>query len=158
SVTFVLFPMLAAAHAAGDRASVAEHVRTGIRLALMVAGLMVSVTSGLSGPLLRLVFPPKAAVAAEAMHLLTLGLGGFAIFGILTTVLNSLKRERGSAAITALAFGLVVASCWVFVRGQAFGTGLLLRTAASTSAGLTLATLLAAWMVKRTAGAVVPPL
>ncbi|HEY3234269.1 MAG TPA: oligosaccharide flippase family protein [Polyangiaceae bacterium] len=159
SVTFVLFPMLASAQAAGDGAAVAGYVKTGIRVALIVAGLMVSVTSGLSAPLLRLVFPPEAErLGATSMQLLTIGLGGFAIFGILTTVLNSLKRERESATITAAAFGFVVVSCWLFVRGAPFDSGLLLRTAASTSAGLALATLLAAWMVKRTAGAVVSPL
>ena len=159
SVTFILFPMLATAHRDGDTAAVARYVRTGVRLALLLAGLMVSVTSGLSGPLLRLVFPEEAAaLGTRSMQLLTLGFGGFAIFGILTTALNSLKRERASAATTALAFGLVVVLCFWRVRGASFGEELLWRTATATSAGLVVATLIAGWLLRRTANALVRPL
>ncbi|HMJ12661.1 MAG TPA: lipopolysaccharide biosynthesis protein [Polyangiaceae bacterium] len=159
AITFILFPLLASAHRTGDRAAVARYVQTGVRLALVLAGLMVSVTSGLSGPLLRLVFPAEAAeLGTRTMQLATLGFGAFAILGILTTVLNSLNRERASAGITATAFALVVLLCFLRVRGGPFGEELLWRTALATSSGLVLATLAAAFLVKRTAGAVVPPL
>ncbi len=159
SVTFILFPMLATAHRDGDRTAVARYVGAGVRQALVLAGLMVSVTSGLSGPLLRLIFPAEAAeLGTGSMHFLTLGFGAFAIFGILTTVLNSLERERASAAITGTAVGLVVLLCFLRVRGGPFGEELLVRTAAATTAGLVLATLLAALLVRRTAGALVAPL
>ena len=158
SVTFILFPMLAKAEHEGDRQAVAKYVRTGMRLALVLAGLMVSVTSGLSGPLLRLVFPPAAAeYGTQSMQILTLGFGAFAIFGILTTVLNSLKHERASALVTAIAFGLVVLLCFLRVRGQEFGADLLVRTAWATTAGLGVATLTAAVLVRRAAGALVSP-
>lgn len=159
AVTFILFPLLAKAHRDGDRAAVARYVATGVRLALLIAGLMVSVTSGLAGPLLRLVFPPEVAtLGTRSMQLSTLGFGVFAILGILTTVLNSLGRERASAAIVASAFALVVALCFLRVRGGPFGEELLFRTAVATSTGLSLATLVAAVLVKRSAGAVVAPL
>jgi stage V sporulation protein B len=159
AVTFVLFPMLATAYRDADREAVARYVQTGVRLALILAGLMVSVTSGLSGPLLNLVFGAQAAeLGARAMQVLTLGFGGFAIFGVLITVLNSLKEERTSAKITIAAFGLVGALGVVYVRGTRFGEELLWRMALSTSAGLLLATLLAAIAVKRAAGAVVSPM
>lgn len=157
AVTFILFPMLATAHRDGDREAVARYVRTGVRLALVLMGLMVSVTSGLAEPLMRLVFPAQAAeLGARSMQLLTLGFGAFAVFGILTTVLNSLKREVASMAITAVAFGLVVALCFLRVRGTEFGAELLWRTASATTSGLALATLAAALVVYRTAGAVAP--
>lgn len=158
AITFILFPMLATAYRDGDREAVARYVRTGVRLAVVLMGLMVSVTSGLSGPLLRLVFPEEAAVlGTRAMQLLTLGFGAFAVFGILTTVLNSLKQERQSALVTAVAFGLVVVLCFVRVRGGPFGEELLLRTATATTAGLLLATLAAGVLVKKSAGAVLAP-
>ncbi len=157
SVTFILFPMLATAYRDGDRAAVKRYVRTGVRLAMVLAGAMVSVTSGLAGPLLKLVFPPQAAdYGTRSMQLLTIGFGAFAIFGIMTAVLNSLKRERMSALITAIAFALVVLLCFLRVRGQPFGADLLWRTAMSTSAGLAIATVGVAIMVKRTAGGVAP--
>lgn len=158
SVTFILFPMLATAHKDGDRVAIARYVRTGMRLSLLIAGLMVSVTSALSEPLLRLVFGADAAgLAARPMQLLSIGFGAFAIFGTLTTVLNSLGRERSSAVITAVAFALVVVLCFVLVRGGAFSAQLLWRTAIATSIGLGAATLVAAALVRRAASAVVSP-
>lgn len=157
AVTFILFPMLATAYRDRDADAVARYVRAGVRLALVLMGLLVSVTSGLSGPLMRLVFPAKAAeLGAESMQLLTLGFGAFAVFGILTTVLNSLKREVVSTVITAVAFGLVVLLSFVRVRGAPFGAELLFRTATATTSGLVLATAVAAWAVYKAAGAVAP--
>jgi stage V sporulation protein B len=156
SITFVLFPLLAKAHRDGNSADVKTFVMTGIRLAVIIAGLLVSVISGLSGPLLRLVFPKDVAVhATAAMQLLSLGFGAFAIFGILTTVLTSLQQERRSAAITGLAFLLVAVLGCLLLRGQAFGAGQLLRTAIATSIGLLAATAVAAYYVHKTAGGVV---
>ncbi|MEZ4226832.1 MAG: lipopolysaccharide biosynthesis protein [Polyangiaceae bacterium] len=159
SVTFILFPLLAKAHHDADAKSVQLYVRTGVRLALVLMGLMVSVTSGLSGPLLRLVFPAEAAeLGAASMQILTLGFGAFAIFGILVTVLNSLERERASAITTGVAFALVVALCFLRVRGGEFGAGMLLSTALATTAGLCLATVVAAVLVWRSARALVSPI
>ena len=159
AVTFILFPMLATAARDGDRDAVARYVRTGVRLALVLAGLMVSVTAGLSDRLLYLVFGPEAAtLGGESLELLAVGFGGFAIFGVLTTVLNSLKHERESVIVTAVAVALVVALCVWRVRGAPFGPDLLLYTAQATAAGLFVATLSAAYFVYRAAGAVAPPL
>ena len=159
AVTFILFPMLATAARDGDREAVARYVRTGVRLALVLAGLMVSVTAGLSERLLNLIFGAEAArLGGGSLELLAIGFGGFAIFGVLTTVLNSLKHERQSALITAIALALVVALCFLRVRGAPFGSNLLLYTAEATAAGLFVATLSAAFFVYRAAGAVAPPL
>jgi stage V sporulation protein B len=159
SVTFVLFPLLATAHRDGDREKMASYTRTGVRLAMVLAGAMVSVTAGLPEPLLRLVFgADSAALGGPAMTIMALGLGAFAIFGILTTVLTSLKRERMSAALTTAALALVVVLCFVLVRGQQYGPGMLVRTAIATATGLLFATVLAAHQVKKAAGGLVAPL
>jgi stage V sporulation protein B len=159
AVTFILFPMLATAYRDRDHAAVTRYVASGVRLALIAMGLMVSVTSGLSEPLMRLVFPAEAAhLGARSMQVLTLGFGAFAVFGIFTTVLNSLKRERASALITGLAFALVVVLCFFRVRGSAFGPDLLMRTALATTTGIVAATIAAGFLVWKTAGAVVSPL
>ena len=159
SVTFVLFPLLATARRDGDDAAVAEYVRTGVRLALVLAGAMVSVTAGLSEELLNLVFgSDSAALGGPAMPIMALGLGAFAIFGILTTVLTSLQRERLSAVLTVVALAVVIGLCVALVRGRAYGPELLVRTAIATGVGLLVATLLAAGAVRKEAGAVVAPL
>jgi stage V sporulation protein B len=158
SVNFILFPMLATAVRDADRAAIGRYVATGVRVALVIAGLMVSMTAGLSNQLLKLVFGEQAAVlGGRSLELLALGFGAFAIFGVLTTVLNSLKRERQSAAVTAVAAACVAALCFLRVRGSEFGEGLLFRTASATSVGLLIATAGAAVLVYRAAGAVVAP-
>jgi stage V sporulation protein B len=157
AVTFVLFPMLASAKRDADHESVARYVENGLRIALVLAGAMVSVTSGLSGPLLHLVFGAEAAArGAAALEVLSLGFGAFAIFGLLSAVLNGLGRERASMWVTFAAFALVVGVCFLTVRGAPFSDDLLVSTALATSAGIVLATACAAYLVKKTAGALVP--
>jgi stage V sporulation protein B len=159
AVTFVLFPMLASAAKDKNRESVRLYVATGLRLALIIAGAMVCVTSGLSAPLLRLVFGAEAAGhGARALSVLAVGFGAFAIFGILTTVLTSLGHELASAIVTALAAALVAIACFSWVRGAPLSDELLLRTAMATSTGIGLATLAACVLVHRAAGGLVPPL
>jgi stage V sporulation protein B len=159
AITFILFPMLATAAKSQDREAIARYVRTGLRLALVIAGAMVSVTSGLAPRLLALLFGAEAsALGGRALSLLAVGCGAFAIFGILTTVLNSLGRERQSMWVTALAVVVVVALCFGRARGAAPSEELLWLTAQGTTIGLGGATLVAAWLVYRAAGALVAPL
>jgi stage V sporulation protein B len=156
SVSIVLFPMLARAHRDGDRAALARYVQQGMRLALIAAGLIVSVTCGLASPLLRLVFGAETALLAAApMQVLSLGLGNLALLGVLTAVLNSLEQQRWSLIVTGLACLLVVGLCLGRVQGLPFGPALLWHTALATSSALLLATLVAGWLVRRAAGAVV---
>jgi stage V sporulation protein B len=156
SITFILFPLLAKAHREGKHQDVSLFVSSGIRIALIVAGAIVSVTAGIPGALLRMVFAPNIAEpAVRSMGLLTMGFGSFAIFGILTTALTSLQRERTSAAVTALAVFLVVAIAFALVQGQPFGVSLLWRMAIATSTGLILATLTAGYFVFRLTGSLV---
>jgi stage V sporulation protein B len=158
SVSIVLFPMLARAHRDADRAALARYVRQGMRLALIAAGLIVSVTCGLASPLLRLVFGAEAAqLAAAPMEVLALGLGNLALLGVLTAVLNSLGLQRVSLVVTGLACALVVGLCVGRVRGLPFGPDLLWNTALATSTALLAATLVAGWLVRRAAGALVAP-
>jgi stage V sporulation protein B len=157
SITFILFPMVARVHAQKDEAAVRDYVRTGLRLGVVLAGLMVSCTSGLAPVLLRFAYPKEAADAAGgALRVLALGQGAFAIFGIETTVLVSLSREKWSAAVTGAAALLVACFCSLLVPAAPFGSALLVRTAASTSIALVLAAIAGAVLVVRTAGSFAP--
>jgi stage V sporulation protein B len=159
AITFILFPMLASAAQAKDTDAIARYVRMGLRLALLIAGGMVSVTLGLAPRLLELLFGSEAAqLGGRALSLLSLGFGAFAIFGILTTVLNSLGRERQSLEVTAFALSVVGVLCLTRARGAPLSEELLWRTAQATSTGLLAATAIAAVLVFRAAGALVSPL
>jgi stage V sporulation protein B len=157
-VTFILFPLLATAHAGADRASVARYVREGTRIALLVIGLSVGISAGLSEGLLRLVFPPQfAELGTSSLRVLSVGLGAFALFGVMTTVLNSLGRQWQSLLVTGLALGVVfVLNLW-WLRGEPFGRGLLEKTAWATSLGMFAAAAVSAFLVKRAAGASFEP-
>ena len=158
SITFILFPMVARAHAQKDQKAVEGYVRTGLRLGLVLAGLMVSCTSGLAPDLLRFAYPKQAADnAGAALRVLSLGQGAFAIFGIETTVLVSLSRERWSATVTGAAALLVACLNWAFVPSAPFDSTLLVRTALSTSVALWLAAGAGAFLVWRAAHSFAPP-
>jgi stage V sporulation protein B len=157
AVTFVLFPMLASAGKSGSRDEVRRYVATGLRLALVIAGAIVSVTSGLAAPLIRLVYGAQASdLGARALSLLAVGIGVFAIFGILTSILNSLGQELASLIVTAAAAGLVAVTCFFWVRGTPLSDELLFRTATATSASIALATVVTSVLVHGAAGGLVP--
>jgi stage V sporulation protein B len=158
AITFILFPMLAAAAKQQDSAAIARYVQTGLRLSLIIVGAMVSVTLGLAPRLLELLFGADAAMlGGRALSLLALGFGAFAIFGILTTILNSLGRERESMWVTGFAVSIVAALCFTRAHGAPLSENLLWLTAQATSTGLAAATAIAAVLVYRAAGALVSP-
>jgi stage V sporulation protein B len=158
AITFILFPMLARAAKDQDKDAIARYVRTGLRLSLLIAGAMVSVTLGLAPRLLELLFGAEAAaLGGRALSLLSLGFGAFAIFGILTTVLNSLGREQHSVWVTAFAVVVVGTLCFTRAHAAPLSEELLWLTAQATSTGLLAATLLAAVLVYGAAGALVSP-
>jgi stage V sporulation protein B len=153
---FILFPMLSKAAKEGDRAAIGSYVRNGVRVAVLVTGILVSVCAAVPHALLRFVYSADAAdLGAPALRTLSIGLGAFAVFGAMVTVLNGLKRQWHSMLITAGAFVMVVAGDALLLDGQTFGPQLLQRTALGTSAALWLTTLVTAYFVKRVAGAVV---
>jgi stage V sporulation protein B len=158
AITFILFPMLASAAQLNDEAAIARYVRTGMRLALIIAGAMVSVTLGLAPRLLALLFGAEAAaLGGRSLGLLSLGFGAFAIFGILITVLNSLRRQVHSLLVTGFAVLVVGTLCFGRARGATLNEELLWLTAQATSAGLLVATVTAAVLVYQAAGALVSP-
>ncbi len=158
SVTFILFPLLAKAHADGNDEAVKTYVRTGVRLSLVLAGAMVAVIAGLGPLLLSLTFKPEIAEpGGRCLRVLALGQGAFALYGIFATVLSSLHKERWSMALNGVATAMVAAAAWGLVPGAAQGSPLAERAALATSCALLTAALLGAVAVRRVAGALVSP-
>lgn len=158
-LTFILFPLLSTAQARGDAEGVALYVRHGVRLSLIFTGAIVSVTSGIPHSLIALVFPPQFAdTGAASLGLLSIGLGGFALFGVFSTVLNSLGRQWVALVLTAVALGTVFGLNWWFVSDAPFGPELLWRTAMSTSVGVFAAMVMSGGAVYVCARALVAPL
>ncbi len=159
ALTFIMFPMLAKAKAEQDRDAVANYVRSGMRLAFVFAGLMIATVAALAPHLLRLAFPPEVGErGADALRVLALGQGGFAIFYIEMTVLTSLGHERRSALMTAAAAGVVAAFAWLACWSAIDPGQLLMRCAAAVALGLGISAIAGAFAVLRAARAFVPAL
>ena len=149
--------MVAKADADGDREGVKAAVSRGARLACIAGGPLVSLLASLPSPLLHVVSPANiAAHGGNTLRILALSQGLFAILGIATTVLSSLKKALTSAAITLAALGATATVAFVLVPTAPFGTDQLQRMAVATGAGLAFGLVLAGIAVYRAAGAFVP--
>lgn len=159
SVVFVLFPMLARAHAEGDREAVRRFTRTGVRLALILTGLMAGVISALGPLALRFAFAAEyGEQGGFALRLMALGMGGFGMFGVMSAALTSLKRERIAAVLTIATVVMVAIACYALVPSTEFGKPMLVMTAAGTSAAVITAAVVTAIFLRQAAGGFVAPL
>ncbi|MFT3766147.1 MAG: oligosaccharide flippase family protein [Minicystis sp.] len=158
SVTFILFPMLARAHAYNDRAAVRGYTMTGVRLALVLTALMTGAVAGTAPHLLRLVFPEEIWTrGGDALRILSVGMGAFSVLGITCAALTSLGRERESALLTLTAVLLVAAGCSYLVPRAAFGPEMLVKSALATSAALTAAAVVGGIRLAAVAGGFAAP-
>jgi stage V sporulation protein B len=156
SVTFILFPLLARAKAEGDSAAVARFTASGIRLGLVLTGLMCGTVSALAPYVLRLSYPQEIADdGGAALRVLALGMGPFAVLGITSAALTSLGKERISFLITAGTVGVVATACSLLVPAAPFGPTMLVRSATGAAIGLTLAVIVGGLVLRRVAGAFV---
>ncbi|AUX40165.1 integral membrane protein [Sorangium cellulosum] len=159
SVTFILFPMLARAHAEGDRAAVRRYTMTGVRLSFLLTGLLCAPISGLAPHVLRFAFPFEIwSRGGGALRILSLGMGAFAVLGVASAALTSLHRERVAAALTAATVLLVAIGCSVAVPRAPFGPDMLVSSAVATSLALATAAVVGGALLHRAAGGFVPAL
>lgn len=157
SVTQVLFPMLARAKAEEGPARVAELVRRGSRIGAIVCGMLVTVIVAMPYSLLDFAYGAKVAgEGMDALHVLGIGQGAFAMLGLATTILVSLGRERDAMALTAVGLLLLVGSCVVTIPAAGFGEAKLVATAVAVTGALFLTLAVAAVRVRQLSGAFVP--
>ncbi len=159
SVTFVLFPLLAQANAEKRTGEVARLVRRGLRLCVLATGFLVCVLVARPEGLLELVFGRQAAqLGGSAMRILAIGMGAFAVLGVLTSALNSLGLERVSLAVFFVATVLVGIACVTLVWGSPLDRHMLERTALGTTLALLVTTSGAAVVAKRLVGGTIGPM
>ncbi|XXX78862.1 lipopolysaccharide biosynthesis protein [Sorangium sp. So ce134] len=157
SVTFILFPMLARAHAENDRAAVRRYTMTGVRLSFLLTGLLCAPISGLAPHVLRFAFPVEIwSRGGDTLRVLSLGMGAFAILGVASAALTSLRKERIAAALTAATVLLVAVGCSVAVPRAPFGPDMLVSSATATSLALATSAVVAGALLHRAAGGFVP--
>lgn len=157
SVTFVLFPMLAKAFVDRDREAIARYTRTGMRIALLLVGLLAGIVAGLPYGLLRFAFsdPEIAELGSKAQPFHAAAMALFALLGVTTTVLTSLKKEVVAAGLNALGVGLVAAASFLVTPSADFGGPMMVASAIATLVGLGATLAVALVALKRFAGGVV---
>ncbi len=157
SLTQVLFPMLAHAHAEKDAAKVREYVLRGARLGAIATGALVSIVAATPQSLIGFLYHPNIATeGAHTLRILALAQGVFAMLAIGGTILASVSRERAAAGVTLLALLLSIAACVLTVPRADFGEPRLLASATAVGAALLFSLVVAAALVKRATGAFVP--
>ncbi|WP_437289268.1 lipopolysaccharide biosynthesis protein [Sorangium sp. So ce406] len=153
SITFILFPMLARAHAEADSAAVRRYTMTGVRLSFLLTGLLCAPISGLAPHVLRFAFPVEIwSRGGDTLRVLSLGMGAFAVLGVASAALTSLHRERIAAALTAATVVLVAIGCSVAVPRASFGPDMLVSSATATSLALATSAVVAGVLLHRVAG------
>lgn len=160
SVSFVLFPMLARARSEKNHADVTAYTRAGVRIALVLTGLISGTIASLAPHVLRFAYKSNAIweQGGPVLRILALGMGSFALLGISSTALTSLGRERVSAMLTGIAVVLVGGGCTLVAPNAPFGQEMLVRTAMSTSTALTVCAVIGAFILRGEAGGFVSPL
>lgn len=159
SVTFVLFPMLARAHAAGDREAVQSYVQTGVRLGVVLTGLVVAPIAAAPEHVLRFAFGAQvAAGGADALRVLAPGMGCFAVLGITSAALTSLGHERKAAALTVGTVLAVATAARLSIPHDGFGKLLLDVVALGTALAMALAATVGGVLLRAQVGAFVRPL
>ena len=158
SITFVLFPLLARAHAAGEAESVKRFTETGMRLALLLVGLFVGIVAALPYPLLRFAFKDQiiAAWGSKAQPNHALGMAAFAMLGVMTAALTSLKKEGVAALLTTAGVALVAILCAVMIPRAELGTPMMVASATATLIALSSVAVLGAVVLRRIAGGILP--
>jgi stage V sporulation protein B len=153
SLTFVLFPLLARAQAQNKSEDVSRLVTRGLRLATVIAGLIVSTLVTVPDGLLLVVFGDEASqLGAASMRILAIGMAFFALLGVITSAMNSLGAERASLVLFGAAVLLVGALCFVLTRQVPLGPELLSRIALATTLAMLATTGLATFLLGRLSG------
>ncbi len=159
SITFVLFPMLAKASAEGDSDAVRSYTRTGMRLGLVLTGMMCGTVAAIAPHVLHLAFPEEIwSQGGGVLRVLALGMGAFTILGISSAALTGLGRAVHAMVLNAIGVALVAGACYTLVPGAAIGPAMLERAALSASIGLTLTAIAGGVVLYRVAGGFVAPL
>lgn len=154
AVQFVLFPMLAKAHAERDQDAIRRYVRTGVRVGFIVTGLLVAPIASIASHILRFASPPQIAEgAADALRLLAPAMGAFAILGICCTALASVGRERTAALLTWGAMGIVAVAVRLAIPTDVFGKTMVDAAVTGTLVGMGIAACVGGVVLFRATGA-----
>jgi stage V sporulation protein B len=155
TIQMVLFPFLAKARADNDTKAVRDFTMVGVRLAMILTGLIGGTAAALTPHLLRFAFPLEVATtAAPFSRFYVLGMASLAILGVACAALTSLRRELQAMVLTLSTAFMIVTGILVF-RDGSLGPHLLSSTAYATAGAVTIGAILSALSLRRAAGGLV---
>jgi stage V sporulation protein B len=156
SVTFVVFPLVSRATAAGDMASAKQHIRGALRFSILALFAMAAPLGGAAQALIRLAYGATFLPGANTLSVLVFGQLSLALFVILATILSGAGRPGLSAGIGAVALLVMFAANRTLVRLVGIGDATLSTAALATSLGPLLALTCSALAVRRLFGVTLP--
>lgn len=156
SVTFIVFPLVSRATAAGDLTSARVHIKNALRFSVIVLFALAAPLSGAADGLILLVFGSKFAAGADALRVLVFGQIALALFVIVATVLTSAGKPLLSASIGFIALVIVLVANRVMVRWVGLGDATLSAAALATSIGPFVALIFATWAMRGLLGVSLP--
>ncbi len=156
SMTFVVFPAVSRATAAGDREGARRAVSGAMRFSFLVLLAVASPLAGAADGVMRLAYPEAYLEAAPALGVLVFGLVAFTLFVLSATILNGAGRPWAAASIAALGLLVGVGAGRSLLLIVGLGSRALPAVALGSSLGMGLAMGVAAIAVRRALGAWVP--
>jgi O-antigen/teichoic acid export membrane protein len=157
AVTFVIFPLISRSTFEEDRERTRRYVVATLRYSLLVVALMCTTAAARPEALLRLLYKADYAVGATALALLVAAYGCFALSNIACTILNGAGRPLESVLVAAVSLATAGLAAFGLI-GRALGADAdpLAAAALSTLLAMGVGLLLAAALLYRHFGAVVP--
>ncbi|MEZ4286622.1 MAG: oligosaccharide flippase family protein [Polyangiales bacterium] len=157
ALTFVIFPMISRATAAGDLETSKRLIRTATRVSILAMLALAAPIAGAADGVLRLAYPNEYLVGANALAILIFGVAAFAMFVVASTVLSSAGSPRSAAIVSFVSFVIVVVLNRTAVLNVGLSDQTLAAAATGTSVGMLIALLLSALLVYRRFGTFLSP-
>jgi stage V sporulation protein B len=149
SVTFVVFPLVSRATAAGDMNAAKLHIGNALRFSSLVLFSLAGPLAGAAEALIRLAYGPKFLPGADTLVVLVFGQLSLALFVIVATILSGAGRPGLSAAIGLIALLVMLAANRFLVRAVGIGDATLTTAALATSLGPLLALILSSLALRQ---------
>jgi O-antigen/teichoic acid export membrane protein len=156
SVTFVVFPLVSRATAAGDAELAKKHIGDALRFSVLMLLALSSPIAGGAEALVRLAYGAKFLPAAPMLSVLVLGQVSLALFVIVATILSGAGKPFASALIGGIALPIMLVGSRLAVRAVGLSDATLVAAAAATSFGSLCALALSAFALYRVFGVHLP--
>ncbi len=144
SLTFIVFPMISRAVAAGDAAAARATLRGAMRISLLALLAIAAPVVGAADGVMRIAYREEYLVGAPALSILVVGVVFFTLFVLCSTALSSAGRPGLAAVLAAVGVAVVLVAGSLLVAASGGGSAALPAMALGTSLGMTTAFALAA--------------